>query len=140
MGESKAAPKRAPQFITASQWRQIVNSATDTAIISTDRDGGVTSWNEGAQRMLGWSEIEMLGETLDRLFPEEHRAGGQLAQEMTDAIEDGRGGGDEGWRRRKDCSRFWATGETMTSRAGRVNVSMSTYLLTDSPAATGRRA
>jgi PAS domain S-box-containing protein len=47
--------------IAASQWRQIVNSATDTAIITIDPNGRVTSWNDGAVRILGWSEAEMLG-------------------------------------------------------------------------------
>jgi len=102
--ESKAVP------ITASQWRQIVNGATDTAIISTDQRGRVTSWNSGAARILGWSEAEMLGETLSRIFTQEDRHE-QLAREMADAVAHGRGGGDEGWRIRKDGSRFWAAGE-----------------------------
>jgi PAS domain S-box-containing protein len=76
--------------ITASQWRQIVNSATDTAIVSTDSEGRVTSWNEGARRILGWSESEMLGETLERIFTAEDRARAQLAREMADAIARGR--------------------------------------------------
>ena len=54
--------------ITAAQWRQIVNGATDTAIISTDPDGLITSWNEGANRLFGWSEAEMFGQRLDALF------------------------------------------------------------------------
>jgi PAS domain S-box-containing protein len=102
--ESKAAP------ITASQWRQIVNGATDTAIISTDQRGRVTSWNSGAARILGWSEAEMLGESLSRIFTQEDRRE-QLAREMADAVAHGRGGGEEGWRIRKDGSRFWAAGE-----------------------------
>jgi PAS domain S-box-containing protein len=100
-----------PQSIAASEWRQIVNSATDTAIISTDREGYVTSWNEGAHRILGWSEAEMLGETLARLFTEEDSKAGQLTSEMTAASREGRGGGGEGWRLRKDGSRLWAVGE-----------------------------
>ncbi len=56
----------APGEITAAQWRQIVNGATDTAIISTDERGIVTSWNSGACRILGWSEPEMLGKSLGR--------------------------------------------------------------------------
>jgi PAS domain S-box-containing protein len=104
VAESGTAP------ITAAQWRQIVNSATDTAIISTDRSGRVTSWNSGAARILGWSEAEMLGKTLSRIFMEED-SDGQLAREMTDAIAHGRGGGEESWRMRKDGSRFWAAGE-----------------------------
>jgi PAS domain S-box-containing protein len=94
--------------ITASQWRQIVNSAADTAIISIDPKGRVTSWNAGATRILGWNEDEMLGQTLDRIFPP---ASEQLAREIADAIEHGRGGGEEGWRLRKDGSRLWAAGE-----------------------------
>jgi PAS domain-containing protein len=54
-----------PGEITAAQWRQIVNGATDTAIISTDER---TSWNTGACRILGWSEPEMLGKSLSRIF------------------------------------------------------------------------
>jgi sensor histidine kinase regulating citrate/malate metabolism len=49
----------APGEITAAQWRQIVNGATDTAIISTDQRGIVSSWNSGAGCILGWSEPEM---------------------------------------------------------------------------------
>src|SRR5271155_1396602 len=102
----KSMPHR-PDLILASQWRQIVNGAIDTAIISTDASGAVASWNRGAELILGWSEGEMLGKTLDRIFAEE----GQFAREMLDAIHNGRGGGDEGWRIRKDNSRFWAVGE-----------------------------
>ncbi len=94
--------------ITALQWKQIVNSALDTAIISIDPQGRVTSWNTGAMRILGWSEAEMLGETLHRIFPPESR---QLEREIADAIAHGRGGGEEGWRLRKGGGQFWATGE-----------------------------
>jgi PAS domain-containing protein len=58
----------APGEITAAQWRQIVNGATDTAIISTDQRGIVSSWNSGAGCILGWSEPEMLGKSLGRIF------------------------------------------------------------------------
>ena len=69
-----------PLLITAPQWRQIVNSATDTAIITTDPDGKVTSWNEGARRLLGWQELEMLGQSLERLFTDEDLQNGTLAR------------------------------------------------------------
>jgi PAS domain S-box-containing protein len=94
--------------ITASQWRQIVNSAADTAIVSLDRQGRITSWNAGATRLLGWSEAEMIGKTLDRVFPS---GSDQLEREIAGAIADGRGGGEEGWRLRKDGSRIWGSGE-----------------------------
>src|SRR5262245_36988233 len=104
-----------------STWRQIVDSATDTGIISTDVAGRVTSWNEGASRLLGWSRADMLGQTLERLFPDEDRRAGRLATEMHDALKLGRGGGDEGWRIRKDGTRLWAAGEMSPIRdeAGR---------------------
>ena len=96
--------------ITADEWRQIVDSAVETAIITTDLQGCVTSWNEGAHRLLGWEEEEILGQTLERLFP----AGtGEEAikAEMADAAATGSGGRQEGWRVRKDGSRLWAAGE-----------------------------
>lgn len=106
-----------PGDITAAQWRQIVNGATDTAIISTDQQGLVTSWNSGASRILGWSEPEMLGKSLGRIFAgDEGQA--RLGREVDDAIAHGRDGGEEGWRVRKDGSRFWAVGELSPIREG----------------------
>jgi signal transduction histidine kinase len=57
---------------------------------------------------LGWSETEMLGATLERIFPP---GSNQLASEISDAVANGRGGGEEGWRVRKDGSLIWASGE-----------------------------
>ena len=96
--------------ITADEWRQIVDSAVDTAIITTDTNGRVTSWSEGAQRLLGWQEEEVLGDTLERLFPDALGAAA-IRSEMKEARASGRGGGEEGWRLRKGGARFWATGE-----------------------------
>ena len=93
------------------EWRQIVDSAIETAIISTDSQGRVTSWSAGAEHVLGWTETEMLGHTLERLFPDPQAATSQLAREMEEALATGRGGGEEGWRRRKDGSRIWSVGE-----------------------------
>ena len=92
-------------------WRQIVDSAVDTAIISTDTEGRVTTWSEGAHRILGWTEAEMLGQPLDRLFPDPAAAEAHLRRERADALAHGRGGGEDGWRRRKDGSQIWAVGE-----------------------------
>jgi PAS domain S-box-containing protein len=97
-----------PTLITASQWAQIVDSAADTAIISLDRDGRITSWNAGATHILGWTAPEMIGQTLHRIFPPEAN---QLDREIADAIARGRGGGEEGWRLRKGGGRLWASGE-----------------------------
>ena len=100
-----------PVHLDAFEWRQVVDGATDTAIISTNRNGEITSWNAGAERILGWTEKEMIGLTLERVFTPEGQERGEFAQEMADAISKGRGGGEEGWRVRKDGTRFWAVGE-----------------------------
>jgi PAS domain S-box-containing protein len=108
---NEVTSRRAPATITAPEWRQIVQSATDTAIISTDAEGRVTSWSEGARSILGWTEADMLGQTLDRLFTEEDRTRDVLPREFSDAVTAGRGGGQEGWRIRSDGQRIWAAGE-----------------------------
>jgi PAS domain S-box-containing protein len=107
---------RAALPITAPEWRQIVNGAADTAIMSIDSAGRVTSWNEGAHNILGWTEAEMLGQQLDCIFTDEDQRADKLAKEIADARKNGRGGGAEGWRVRKDGSRFWATGEVTPIR------------------------
>ncbi|MCB4859419.1 PAS domain S-box protein [Sphingobium sp. PNB] len=114
----KPEPSRA---ISADEWRQIVDGAVGTAIITTDLEGRVTSWNEGAFRMLGWTAPDVLGETLERLFPPGEGASA-LRQEMTDALTVGRGGGTEGWRICRDGSQIWAVGEMspIRDRAGSV--------------------
>jgi len=105
--------KLSPEAITAAEWRQIVQSATDTAIISLDRSGKVTSWNEGAYRLLAWTEAEMLGQTLDRLFDDPN----QVRREIVEAEATGRGGGTEGWRVKKGGDRLWAAGEVCPIRS-----------------------
>lgn len=121
-------PSRAP--LSASHLRQIINGATDTAIISTDGAGEVQCWSVGAERLFGWTEDEMIGETLDRLFTTEDQQRGQLAKEMRDALAFGRGG-DEGWRIRKDGSRIWAAGEMSPIRSGNNSVVGFTKVVRD---------
>jgi PAS domain S-box-containing protein len=99
-------------FHTSSErLRQILDSAIDTGIITMDADGIVTAWSAGARNILGWSEEEMLGQTLERVFPPEEGGASLFEAEISSARSQGRGGG-EGWRVRKDGSRIWAVGET----------------------------
>jgi PAS domain S-box-containing protein len=88
----------------------IIDSAIDTAIIALDGDGRVLKWSAGAERILGWSEADMLGQSLVRIFPSEDDGAAKLADEMAGAGARGRDG-HEGWRLRKDGTRFWAIGE-----------------------------
>ncbi|WP_255618510.1 PAS domain-containing protein [Xanthomonas sp. NCPPB 2865] len=95
--------------------RQILDSVMDYAIIATDLHGLVTSWNEGAQRILGWSEAEMLGQNLERTFTPEDVERRQILIEAAAALESG-SGMDERWHVRKSGQRFWANGSLMVLR------------------------
>jgi len=112
MNESETShrPSQRERFLEA-----IVQSAIDYAIISLDLDGLVTSWNEGAFRILGWSAEEMIGMPATSFFTEEDRANGVPQREMTAALDEGRGN-DERWHLRKDGTCFWASGEMMALR------------------------
>lgn len=94
----------------------IVQSAIDYAIISMDLDGLVTSWNEGARRILGWTEAEMIGRPATAFFTREDREAGVPQSEMTSALNVGRGS-DERWHVREDGTCFWASGEMMALKA-----------------------
>ena len=99
---------RATATLCASEARnrQILDSATDYAIVATDLDGRVTRWNEGACHVIGWTEAEMLGQTVHRFFTPEDNTRGQVDSEMKGALRTGCGT-DERWHLRKDGRRFW---------------------------------
>jgi PAS domain S-box-containing protein len=90
--------------------RQIIDSAIDYGIIAFDLVGKVTRWNEGARRILGWTEQEMLGQDGSRFFTPEDRIAGCIENEMRNALSKGVGN-DERWHMRKSGERFWAAGE-----------------------------
>jgi PAS domain S-box-containing protein len=94
----------------------IVQSAIDYAIISLDLDGLVTSWSEGANRVLGWTAEEMVGKPATVFFVQEDREQGVPQREMTAALSVGRGS-DERWHLKKDGTTFWASGEMMALKA-----------------------
>jgi PAS domain S-box-containing protein len=96
--------------LSAAALSTVINSAIDTAIIALDARGLVLGWNPGAVRLLGWTEEEMQGQSLQRIFPEDTHPQARMAEEMADALAKGKGG-HEGWRMRADGSRFWAVGE-----------------------------
>ncbi|MBY0253223.1 MULTISPECIES: PAS domain S-box protein [Methylobacterium] len=100
--------------LTASdaRYRAIVESSTDYAMVAMDLSGTITTWNTGAEHVLGWRAEEMVGRPSETFFTEEDRTAGIPAQEMRAALEQGRGI-DERWHLRKDGSRFWANGELM---------------------------
>jgi PAS domain S-box-containing protein len=94
------------------RYRLILENALEYAIFTADKEGLVTSWNAGAQRVLGFEQSEILGKRLDVIFTAEDRSNGMLDLEMGRAIANGRSQ-DERWHLRKDGSPFWASGLMM---------------------------
>jgi PAS domain S-box-containing protein len=105
--------------IAEKRYRQVLDSAVETGIITLNLKGIITGWSEGAHRILGWTEAEATGQSLSIIFPPEGGGARQWEIEMSAAVQNGRGG-HEGWRLRKNGSRFWAIGET-TPLFGRGN-------------------
>ncbi|MFT8243298.1 PAS domain S-box protein [Roseomonas sp. BN140053] len=90
------------------RFRLLVEGVTDYAIYMLDPQGHVTNWNAGAERIKGYLQAEIVGEHFSRFYtPEEHEAG-VPARALETARREGRYEA-EGWRRRKDGSRFWAS-------------------------------
>ncbi|MEO6462347.1 MAG: PAS domain-containing protein, partial [Candidatus Eisenbacteria bacterium] len=93
-------------------FRLLVENIQDYAIFVIDTEGRVENWNPGAERLLGYRDAEMIGQSITPLFTPEDIAKGFPQREMQQALEQGRGIGDR-WHVRKDGSRFWCGG-TMT--------------------------
>src|SRR6185369_6920640 len=72
-----------------------------------DAEGHVSNWNPGAERIKGYRPSEIVGEHFSRFYTEEDRAAGEPARALATAERDGRFE-KEGWRVRKDGTRFWA--------------------------------
>ena len=88
-------------------FRLLVDSVQDYAIFLLDTKGRVASWNAGAQRIKGYLADEIIGRSLETFYPEADVRAGKCARELETALREGRVE-DEGWRLRKDGSRFWA--------------------------------
>jgi PAS domain S-box-containing protein len=110
LAESRAALREREERL-----RLILASATDYAIITADTDRRVTSWNEGAERLLGWSGEEIVGRSADAIFTPEDREAGAPGREAEGALRDGRAV-NERWHVRKDGTRFWGSGLVMPLR------------------------
>jgi len=85
----------------------LIEAITDYAIYMLDPDGTITSWNAGAKRFKGYDESEILGENFSRFYTPEDRNAGLPQRALDAARREGRFE-SEGWRVRKDGSRFWA--------------------------------
>ena len=88
-------------------YRLLIENVRDYAIFALDTTGHIATWNPGAQRFKGYTEDEIVGKHFSIFYPPEDIARGKPAWELEVAAEVGRFE-DEGWRLRKDGSRFWA--------------------------------
>jgi PAS domain S-box-containing protein len=102
--------RAAEEELRASEerFRLLIQSVTDYAIYMLDPEGRVNSWNTGAERFKGYTADEIIGEHFSRFYTEEDREAGIPRIALETAKRDNRFEA-EGWRVRKDGSRFWAS-------------------------------
>ena len=89
------------------RFRLLVEAVQDYAIFMLDHEGRVITWNLGAERLKGYKAAEIMGQHFSRFYPEEDIRGAKPQRELEIANSEGRVE-DEGWRVRKDGSKFWA--------------------------------
>ncbi|HXT60179.1 MAG TPA: PAS domain S-box protein [Pirellulales bacterium] len=93
--------------LSEERFRLLVEGVTDYAIFMLDPEGRIVTWNAGAQRLKGYAADEIVGQHFSRFYPAEAVARGWPAEELRRAASEGRVE-DEGWRVRKDGTKFWA--------------------------------
>ena len=89
------------------RYRLLVEAVTDYAIYMLDPGGVVSSWNPGARRFKGYEASEIIGQHFSRFYTDEDRKDGLPARALETARREGKFE-NEGWRVRKDGTRFWA--------------------------------
>jgi len=105
--DSSIAPSTLVAALTSDDHGLLVDSIVDFAIFMLDLAGNVATWNRGAERIEGYRAEEIIGAHFSRFFPPEDVAAGKPEQELETATRFERVE-DEGWRLRKDGTRFWA--------------------------------
>lgn len=94
-------------FRSQQQFSILVRGISDCAIYMLDQEGRIANWNAGAKRLKGYSEDEVVGQSLAMFYTIEDRAQGLHAKAIEHARQHGKFVG-QGWRVRRDGSRFWA--------------------------------
>jgi PAS domain S-box-containing protein len=97
-----------PSDSLPTRYELLVESISDYAIYMLDTEGRVSSWNAGAQRFKGYQAQEVLGQHFSRFYTPEDQTAGLPARALATAVSEGRYE-SEGWRVRKDGTRFWAS-------------------------------
>ena len=105
---SAAGAAETPQIAAEREMLQLlVANLKDYAIIMLDPKGNVLTWSSAAEQLKGWKASEIIGQHFSRFYPVEDVQKGKTEMELQLAMQNGRFE-DEGWRVRKDGSRFWA--------------------------------
>ncbi|WP_420474717.1 EAL and GGDEF domain-containing protein [Noviherbaspirillum sp. ST9] len=90
-------------------FRLLVEASTDHAIMMLDANGVILSWNSGAERILGMTPEQAIGQPVSNIFTAEDRGTGEPLRALEEARATGRAE-DDRWHMRQDGTRFWATG------------------------------
>jgi PAS domain S-box-containing protein len=106
-GEQRSTAVAAPADASDRRFRLLVEGVTDYAIFMLDPTGRITTWNAGAERLKGYRPDEIIGRHFSIFYPPDAIARRWPEYELEVAARDGRFE-DEGWRIRKDGTRFWA--------------------------------
>ncbi len=93
--------------LSEERYRLLVEHVADYGIFMMDEQGRIVSWNEGAKKILGYAAGEIIGKYFSIFYPEEDLLKNKPAMELRVAMATGKYE-EEGWRIRKDGSRFWA--------------------------------
>ncbi|HEX2543383.1 MAG TPA: PAS domain S-box protein, partial [Ramlibacter sp.] len=101
------ATQKRPENVSDQRLQLLIEAVTDYGIFMLDPEGHIISWNTGAQKLKGWTRDEILGKHFSIFYPQEAVSTGWPQEELRLAKLRGRFE-DEGWRLRKDGSRFWA--------------------------------
>ncbi len=113
LGDSEQRARQLAEQMTAVQqeserrFRMLVEGVAEYAIIMLDGEGRIASWNAGAERINGYTAAEAMGHPMALFYPPEDVADGKPGMDLRMAASEGRFE-DEGWRLRKDGSRYWS--------------------------------
>src|SRR5690348_2519375 len=95
-------------FDSDALYRLLIEQVEDYAIFALDTEGHVRTWNPGAERLKGYKASEIIGKDFSTFYPPESVAAGLPRKLLRLALEQGHAS-NEGWRVRKDGTRFWAS-------------------------------
>jgi PAS domain S-box-containing protein len=98
---------KAPAFGDAIRFQLLIDAVVDYAIFQLDESGRIATWNTGAQRIKGYTESEIIGKHLSTFYTEEDQKSGVPQRALETAGQTGKYEA-EGWRVRKDGTKFWA--------------------------------